>query len=611
MKVYLVEPSMSNGNTETGEIFNGVVIQQLIEYGVDFCSINTKNITRVINGIHNGSLVIVYNEHIINTNCDDVQRFLEKAVTMNLDIWPVAIDSSSRIPMGIISNKQSYDVWEQLRCRNLDENYITTIAKIFSRKIIARVYPTCYSESGEIFLSHRRIDGEEITAKIYDKIIVQAKESTPFRDVINVKFGEDAQSVIDENMENCDVFVFIHTHESSESGWILKELRYALLRQIPILWIQIDNAEIGKLGVVPSEKPHMVLGKEDFSSENKIVEIVDDILQKSFDLIMERSDRVIEYISPIEQLFGEKLERVDISRMLYHISVERNGYHYPQRRIEQYFQIFGRTPVMKDAEELKKYINAKEIDSVVILTNRIVSYKNIENISFDSIEDFYYHWNRYLHKSRKKVVNMEIILSGAFPDGDEIYKQSLTDALVLFSKVIVKNGYKLTFGAHPTFQKLFFEVAKEIAPIDYCSRVNMYISNFFLNDNLEKELEFSKNCSLFKTDKKENRELSLTEMRSKMIKRDGVKALVCLGGKIKENKSEEGVREEILLARQHDIPVFIVGSVGGCSSVVAMEYNEIGWKKLNNASNELNQEFFNGIDYFKMAQEMINFLNEQ
>lgn len=610
MKVYLVEPNMSNENPETGEIFNGVVIKQLMEYGVDFCSINTKNITRVINDIYDESLVIVYNEHALNTKCDDVQRFLEKAVTMNLDIWPVAIDRSTRIPMGIISNKQSYDVWEQLRCRDLDENYITTIAKIFSRKIIARVYPTCYSESGEIFLSHRRIDGEEITAKIYDKMIVQAKESTPFRDVINVKVGEDAQAVIDENMENCDVFVFIHTHESAESGWILKELRYALLRQIPILWIQIDNAEIGKLGVVPSENPHMVLGKEEFSSENKIVEIVDEILQKSFDLIMERSDRVIEYISPIEQLFGEKLERVDHSKMLYHVSVERNGYHYPQRSIEQYFQIFGRTPVMKDAEELKKYINEKEIDSVAILTNRIVSYKNKENISFDAIEDFYYHWNRYLYKSRKEVGNMEIILSGAFPDGDEIYKQSLTDALVLFSKAIIKNGYKLTFGAHPTFQELFFEVAKEIAPIDHYSRVNMYISNFFFDDNPEKELEFSKNCSLFKTDKKESRELSLTEMRSKMIKRDDVKALVCLGGKIKENKSEEGVREEILLARQHDIPVFIVGSVGGCSSVVAMEYNKIGWKELNNASDELNQEFFNGIDYFKMAQEMISFLNE-
>ena len=40
---------------------------------------------------------------------------------------------------------------------------------------------------------------------------------------------------------------------------------------------------------------------------------------------------------------------------------------------------------------------------------------------------------------------MEIVISGAFPDSEEIYKQSLTDALILFAKVIIRNGYELTF----------------------------------------------------------------------------------------------------------------------------------------------------------------------
>ena len=61
------------------------------------------------------------------------------------------------------------------------------------QEIIARVFPTCYCEEGEIFLSHRRIDGEEITAQIYDKICTQVKESKPFRDVVNVKVGNKAQ----------------------------------------------------------------------------------------------------------------------------------------------------------------------------------------------------------------------------------------------------------------------------------------------------------------------------------------------------------------------------------------------------------------------------------
>ena len=41
-----------------------------------------------------------------------------------------------------------------------------------------------------------------------------------------------------------------------------------------------------------------------------------------------------------------------------------------------------------------------------------------------------------------------------------------------------------------------------------------------------------------------------------MIQRKEVKALVCLGGKIKEYKKDEGIREEIELAREMNIPVF-------------------------------------------------------
>ena len=59
--------------------------------------------------------------------------------------------------------------------------------------------------------------------------------------------------------------------------------------------------------------------------------------------------------------------------MIYHISMERKGYHYPQRNIEQYYQIFGRTPTIYDAKKLNIDLASENIDSVAILTNRIVS----------------------------------------------------------------------------------------------------------------------------------------------------------------------------------------------------------------------------------------------
>ena len=251
------------------------------------------------------------------------------------------------------------------------------------------------------------------------------------------------------------------------------------------------------------------------------------------------------------------------------------------------------------------------MDSVAILTNRVVSNSIYDNVVFDNIHDFCYHWDKYITGEKKGNNSMEIVVSGAFPDSDEIFKQSLTDALILFTKAIIQSGYDLTFGAHPTFQELFYEVVREAEPTNYKDRINMYISRWFLEKGSEQEKEYNQKYSLYTIQKRDDLPLSLSEMRKEMIQRESVKALVCLGGKIKENKKEEGIREEIELARKFNIPVFIVGSVGGCSSEVAMEYKMLGWDKLNNASGEINQNFLEGIDYYGMAKDMIRHIGSE
>ena len=609
MKVYIIDSSITGKAVKESSVFQKELIEQLAIYGVDYSVIYNQNIERCKLNMQKDSLIIVFNEHAMNEDKENgCIEFLLKAIEKKIEIWPVAIDQNSRKPQGIISKKQSYDVWEQLRSRKLDERYLKTIAKVFSRKIIARTFPTCYCENGEVFLSHRRIDGEEIAAQIYDKMVVQSKETTPFRDVVNVKVGDEAQEVIDREMEKSDIFVFIHTPAAGESDWILKELRFALLRNIPILWVQINDPDIDALKLKPSDKPHLKYQLEDFEKEESIVHIVDEILQKAFELIMDRTNQVLGYIETIENVFGEQLEVVSQEKMIYHVSAVGKGYHYPQRNIEQYYQIFGRTPTLDDARKLKAELNIVDADSIAIITNRVVTCSVQEMVVFDAIQDFCYHWSKYMAEEREEEKSMEIIISGAFPDCDEIYKQSLIDALVLFAKVIIRGGYQLTFGAHPTFQELFFDVAKEIEPKKYKNMLNMYISKWFLEDSDERRKEFNDKCKVFVTDKKEDRLSSLSEMRKVMIQRDEVKAVICLGGKIKKNREEEGIREEIALAREKGIPVFVVGSVGGCSAVVAKEYENNGFVGLNDAAEELNLMFMKDIDYFGMAQNMLNYL---
>lgn len=63
--------------------------------------------------------------------------------------------------------------------------------------------------------------------------------------------------------------------------------------------------------------------------------------------------------------------------MIFNIDVKRKGYRYPQRDINQYVQLFGRTPTLSDKENLKKYLNRMNdhYDSSVILTDKVFTKK--------------------------------------------------------------------------------------------------------------------------------------------------------------------------------------------------------------------------------------------
>lgn len=611
MKIFLVEPSMTMKETEDAYLFLEELTRQLQLYAINFILVQKENINKSKFNIEDNSLIVLFNDKAdMNYERIDIDEFLRNAKQRNASFWTVAMNKDSRIPSELISKKQSYDVWEQLRCRNLGAEYLPVVAKVFSRKIISEVMPTIYSEKGLIFVSHRRLDGEEISAKLCDRISIQARNSNVFRDITEVQVGDEAQNVIDSAMSKSDVFIFIHTHKSSESDWIQKELRYALLRNIPILWVQIDHAKSSDLLIKPTEKPHLSYNSSDFEDDNKLVKITDEILQMVFELAMLRNNKVFGSLDALQKLFDGKMSNHNRENMVYSVSVSRKGYRYPQRNILQYFQLYGRTPTKQDEDKLKKLINTEGLayDSIIILTDRVVRSVRQEKLVIESFDDFYYYWNKYLN-FQKENKNMEIVISGAFPDSDKIYKQSLTDALTIFAKSILKDGYTLTFGSHPTFRELFFEIANEVCSENANKVLKMYISKWFEKDYANQRAHFLEHAQFIETEKSETVSTSLMSMRKEMIQRENVSALICLGGKIKENKEEEGLREEIRIAQEYRIPVFVVGTVGGCSSEVALEFKNCSWNGLNEAPETLNKLFMESLDYFTLSQEMLSYLD--
>ena len=193
--------------------------------------------------------------------------------------------------------------------------------------------------------------------------------------------------------------------------------------------------------------------------------------------------------------------------------------------------------------------------------------------------------------------NKRIILSGAFPDSDEIYKNSLLEALSIYSREIIKNGYILVFGAHPTFQKLIFDIGNLYAS-DVKYSIEMHMDRAYIAGYDLQELEGK--CTLVLSD-------GLQEMREKMIAKDKSELLICLGGKIKEDKSQQGVDLEVELAKKANIPVALVGTVGGRSSEYAYEkIKNNDWSDLNHWDNSLNESLFYNVNHRLMIRRLLN-----
>ena len=192
--------------------------------------------------------------------------------------------------------------------------------------------------------------------------------------------------------------------------------------------------------------------------------------------------------------------------------------------------------------------------------------------------------------------NKRIILSGAFPDGDEIYKNSLIEAVMIYAREIIKGGYTLVFGAHPTFQKLIFDIGKLYAS-DMKYSIEMHMDRAYAGGYDLEELQ--EQCTLILSD-------GLQEMRERMICVEKSELLICLGGKIKVDKTQQGVDAEAALARNVNVPVALVGTVGGRSSEYAFErITGNGWSDLNPWGKELNEGLFYNVNHRLMVRRLL------
>ena len=539
---------------------------------------------------------------------DKFLRLLKKYNDVQSRIWAIAMEKNPacRRPPEPVSDKQSFDVSCRNENRNPMKNNMKAIAQIFARKIIAQTLSPLYRDEVLYFISHRRIDGEHIAAKLADELRHLTRERNVYRDVVNVEVGDDAQKDIDKNLAMSDVLIFLQTEEAQNSSYIMKELCYALIYDIPILWIQIDNASYSNMEIHPGEHPMLHYRSDEFDCQERLMEIVDEIEEKCFQLIMNSSNQVfshIEYLRDLNDANKIKLTGDKNATLAYEIEYkEKTKDIYDSGVKKHYIQCFGRNPKKQDIEKfiekVKKGKTYDDNDKLFLLSNHGQREKLMGDIKVteENFDDYIMNLENVAGVKRQKR-NQRIILSGAFPDYDEIYKNSLLEAVSIYAREIIKNGYVLVFGAHPTFQKLIFDIGKLYAS-DMQYSIEMHMDKAYLDQYDLEELE--EKCTLVLSD-------GLQEMRENMICKEKSELLICLGGKIKDDKSQQGVDIEVELAKGVKVPVALVGTVGGRSSEYAYEkIKQEDWSDLNQWDKSFNESMFYNVNHRLMIRRLLN-----
>lgn len=539
---------------------------------------------------------------------DKFLRLLKKYNDVQSRIWAIAMEKNPecRRPPEPVSDKQSFDVSCRNENRNPMKNNMKAIAQIFARKIIAQILSPLYRDEVLYFISHRRIDGEHIAAKLADELRHLTRERNVYRDVVNVEVGDDAQKDIDKNLAMSDVLIFLQTEEAQNSSYIMKELCYALIYDIPILWIQIDDASYSNMEIHPGEHPMLHYRSDEFDCQERLTEIVEEIEEKCFQLIMNSSNQVyshIEYLRDLNDANKIKLTGDKNATLAYEIEYrEKTKDIYDSGIKKHYIQCFGRNPKKQDIEKfiekVKKGKTYDNNDKLFLLSNHGQREKLMGDtkVTEENFDDYIMNLENVAGVKRQKR-NKRIILSGAFPDYDEIYKNSLLEAVSIYSREIIKNGYVLVFGAHPTFQKLIFDIGKLYAS-DMKYSIEMHMDKAYLDEYDLEELE--EKCTLVLSD-------GLQEMRENMICKEKSELLICLGGKIKDDKSQQGVDIEVELAKSVNVPVALVGTVGGRSSEYAYEKIKQGdWSDLNQWDKSFNESMFYNVNHRLTIRRLLN-----
>ncbi len=623
MTVYFLEPAMTIGDNELARRVQD-----------SCCGVLSSHVSLSAVGSNPVALSIVPESHdaIVFFNRQDTAYSSSLTSLFGLirqvgaDVFPVALNPSSRQPPSSLNRRQSFDITDELRRRGLTEDQVETVGVALAHEVIARSQPTLSKGKMNLFVSYRRLDGEEIAASVHSQLV--QREQGTFRDLISIRVGEDAEAVIDDRLRASDAVIFLDTPKAGQSEWVARELATALSYNLPIVWVRFggDHDRTPMMVSPAIERPHLSLPEIEAGKSNTDEGLADRLIKLAFELTRFFAEQALDGLKQLRDLTadtGATLREVSRKKMIYSVSVPRGGFRYRQRPVTHVVQLFGRRPSIEDVNQLRSEVSAGQeekypqlVDATVLLApipGQIARPAQVisegDGVEFiDSYDEYIEALSQImaLPKVIKKAQGKGIVISGAFPDCEPLFQQRLADALHVFVKLILDRQGVVIFGGHPTFQHLILDLARLRRPADFRQAVHLYLSGYFVTEDLAGETKTNATVSLVQATVG-SREASLTALRQAMIRDELAAGLVVMGGKTAAGGHNPGVDEEILLARANGLPVFVVGSVGGRSAQIASELDRKGWANApNGLSQEENRDLLLSTDYRRLAAVVLD-----
>ncbi|MCD9020221.1 TIR domain-containing protein [Cohnella silvisoli] len=618
MPVFFVNPTLTIGEEKNALLFFDECSRELQEH-IDTVPIIMES---VLHRTHptQGDGVVFFNR-ADNAYSETFIDFIQDATLNRVEVFPISISRDHRFPPQQALQDQSFDVIENLRHRSLTEANIDTISCALARSVVSKLQPTLSKDRMHLFISHRRLDGEEIAAAFCREL--RARAESVFRDLIDIRVGEEAQELIEENLRKSDAVIFLDTPKSYESNWIQKELRIALSINLPIVWVKIGSNEgRGELPISPAESPHFEFPDMDITINYVESTLVDAVIHKAFQISREHAIKVFDPFRRLKSLARSgdvTLQEIDKKTMLYKVHVPRKGFRYTQRPMTHLIQLYGRFPKEDDKAQFHPLVDGfgfnshpkfgRYYDSALLL-GPIPDQQTIvgEECVVDSLDEYVRSLEQYVKPYMAPIQKKKrgVIISGAFPDCEPEYQQQLTNAIHAVTQEILERKGIVIFGGHPTFQHIIFDLAKRYNPSDFKDDIHLYLSKFFVAESGFQE--YSKHATVFAIEViKGERNKSLTLMRKCMIGDNEALGLIALGGKTKAGGHSPGVDEEITLAQEKGLPVYLIGSVGGRTAEIAVEMDQKSWEpSINTLSTRDNQELMKSLDYQMLSKNILD-----